>query len=222
MMTTVDRGRPGPRRPPEKYDGRRDELAESALATLGQLGYANTSLRDIAANSEYSHGVLHYYFSDKVELIIHGVRLYKARCVHRYDDIVADAGNAEDLRERFAAKLGETLLEEPTMHRLWYDLRNQSMFEAEFRGAVQMIDTTLEEMIWRVVDRYAELSGRPCVVPSPVAYAMLDGIFEKAVLEHLEDEQGAAARLVTRASDVLPLLLGPAAGASSRPFVKTP
>jgi TetR/AcrR family transcriptional repressor of bet genes len=210
MTTTAERGRPGPRRPPEKYDGRRDELAESALATLGRLGYANTSLRDIAASSEYSHGVLHYYFADKTELIIHGVRLYKARCVHRYDDIVAGSTTADHLRERFAAKLGETLLEEPTMHRLWYDLRNQSMFEADFRGSVQMIDATLEEMIWRVVDRYAELSGRPCVVASPVAYAMLDGIFEKAVLEHLEDEPAAAARLVERAFGVLPLMLGPA------------
>ena len=48
---------------------RRDQLAESALQTLGELGYARTSLRDIAANSEFSHGVVHYYFTDKTELI---------------------------------------------------------------------------------------------------------------------------------------------------------
>ena len=71
-----------------------------------------------------------------------------------------------------------------------------------------MIDATLEEMIWRVVARYAELSERACAVSSPVAYAMLDGIFEKAVLEHLEDEPAAAARLVERAFGVLPLMLG--------------
>ena len=37
------------------------------------------------------------------------------------------------------------------MHRLWYDLRTQSMFEEQLREAVLMIDQTLEEMIWRVV-----------------------------------------------------------------------
>ncbi len=46
------------------------------------------------------------------------------------------------------------------MHRLWYDLRTQSMFEERLREAVTMIDRTLEDMIWRVVSRYAELAGR--------------------------------------------------------------
>ena len=46
------------------------------------------------------------------------------------------------------------------MHRLWYDLRTQSMFEEPLREAVALIDKTLEDMIWRVVSRYAELAGR--------------------------------------------------------------
>ena len=65
--------------PVEKYDERRTQLAISALATLGELGYARTSLREIAQNSEFSHGVVHYYFADKLELITHCVRYYKAQ-----------------------------------------------------------------------------------------------------------------------------------------------
>jgi AcrR family transcriptional regulator len=78
----------GARRGEGTYDERRDLLAESALTTLGQRGYAHTSLRDIAANSPFTHGVVHYYFRDKTELITYCVRSYKARCVHRYDDVV--------------------------------------------------------------------------------------------------------------------------------------
>ena len=81
----------------ERVDERRQQLAESALATLGELGYARTSLREIAQNSEFTHGVVHYYFTDKVELIIHCVRLYKARCVGRFDDLVPGARTAEEL-----------------------------------------------------------------------------------------------------------------------------
>lgn len=58
------------RRQVDKFAERRAQLAASALQTLSELGYARTSLRDIAQNSEFSHGVLHYYFSDKVDLII--------------------------------------------------------------------------------------------------------------------------------------------------------
>ena len=119
------------RAPADKHDERRDQLAESALRTLGELGYARTSLREIANNSEFSHGVVHYYFADKLELIVYCVRYYKARCVTRYDGVVADSTSAEGLLDAFAAKLVETVLDEAPMHCLWYDLRTQSMFEEQ-------------------------------------------------------------------------------------------
>ena len=124
------------------------------------MGYARTSLREVANNSEFSHGVVHYYFEDKLELILYSVRYYKARCVTRYDGVVADSTTAEELLDAFAAKLAETIRDEAPMHRLWYDLRTQAMFEEPLREAVSVIDKTLEDMIWRVVSRYAELAGR--------------------------------------------------------------
>ena len=63
----------------DKFAERRAELGEAALQTLAERGYARTSLREIAQNSEFSHGVLHYYFTDKVDLILCSVRQYKAR-----------------------------------------------------------------------------------------------------------------------------------------------
>ncbi|HEY0616664.1 MAG TPA: TetR family transcriptional regulator, partial [Kribbella sp.] len=89
------------RRQVDKFAERRSQLATSALRTLSELGYARTSLREIAQNSEFSHGVLHYYFRDKVELITYCVKQYKAECVTRYDQIVATAESAEQLRETF-------------------------------------------------------------------------------------------------------------------------
>ena len=59
------------RTPADKHDERRRALADSALRTLGELGYARASLREIANNSEFSHGVVHYYFHDKLELIVY-------------------------------------------------------------------------------------------------------------------------------------------------------
>ncbi|MFI5042721.1 MAG: TetR/AcrR family transcriptional regulator, partial [Acidimicrobiales bacterium] len=50
------------RRQVDKFAERRTQLADAALQTLAELGYARTSLREIAQNSQFSHGVLHYYF----------------------------------------------------------------------------------------------------------------------------------------------------------------
>src|SRR3954467_6919189 len=130
QVSTRAPGAPPPTRPrEEKYDERRNQLAESALTTLGELGYARTSLREIANNSAFSHGVVHYYFADKLELVIYSVRYYKARCVTRYDAVVSDSTTAGELLDAFAAKLTQTIRDEAPMHRLWYDLRTQSMFQ---------------------------------------------------------------------------------------------
>lgn len=190
-----------------KADARREQLAESALTTLGELGYAKTSLREIAQNSPFSHGVLHYYFDNKIELITYCVRYYKAQCVTRYDEIVATSVTADELRARFADKLVETLTDEPQMHRLWYDLRTQAMFELELRQAVLEIDKSLEVMIWRVVSRFAELSGAEPTLDSATTYALLDGVFEKALLEHLTGTGTALPTLHQRAFNLLPSLI---------------
>jgi TetR/AcrR family transcriptional repressor of bet genes len=197
--------------PADKYDERRNQLAESALRTLGELGYARASLREIASNSEFSHGVVHYYFDDKLELIIYCVRYYKARCVTRYDAVVAEASTADGLVEAFAAKLVETISDEAPMHRLWYDLRTQSMFEIGLRDAVVMIDKTLEEMIWRVVERYAELAGRRPARTPQAAYGLLDGVFQQALFGHLTGRPAALDELATAVRELMPFLLEPAA-----------
>ena len=209
-MTTPTRApvRAARRTPADKYDERCTQMAISALATLGELGYARTSLREIAQNSEFSHGVVHYYFADKFELITHCVRYYKAQCVTRYDSLVAESATAEEILDRFAAKLVETMTDEAPMHRLWDDLRTQSMFEEQFRPDVLMIDATLQEMIGRVVTRYAELAGRPLALDIATSYALLDGVFEKALLAHLTDDARASDDLRARVAEVLPRLLG--------------
>jgi AcrR family transcriptional regulator len=202
-------------RPADKFDARRDELAESALETLGDLGYARTTLRQIASKSAFSHGVVHYYFTDKLELVIYSVRYYKARCVTRYDSVVAGSTTADGLLDAFAAKLAETIREEAPMHRLWYDLRTQSMFDEQLRDAVTVIDKTLEEMIWRVVSRYAELAGRPAALEPAVAYGMLDGLFQQALLAWVSGRTEVLTALASQVRAVLPLMLGRAEAALS-------
>ncbi|WP_025032968.1 TetR/AcrR family transcriptional regulator [Bradyrhizobium sp. DOA9] len=188
----------------DKFNARRIELAEAALETLGELGFARTSLREIAQNSAFTHGVFHYYFSDKLDLICCCVRHYKAKCVTRYDEVVATATSRDELTEGFLAKLAATLQNEARMHRLWYDLRAQAMFEAAFRKDVLEIDKSLEAMIWRIASRYAELGGkRPASSPGAL-YALFDGLFQSALLKHLAGDKRAVPELLDEVRRLLP------------------
>jgi AcrR family transcriptional regulator len=194
-----------------KHDNRRDQLAESALVTLGKLGYAKTSLREIAQHSPFTHGVVHYYFSNKEELITYCVRYYKRSCVTRYDEIVETSTSAAELQSRFAAKLAETIREEGPMHQLWYDLRNQSMFEPALREVVLEIDGQLEAMIWRVITRYAALAGREPALDSSTCYGMLDGLFAQSLLAWATGSASARTKalavLTARVDALMPSLL---------------
>jgi AcrR family transcriptional regulator len=179
----------------DKFAQRRAQLANSALRTLAELGYARTSLREIAQNSEFSHGVLHYYFRDKVDLITYCVRQYKAATMSRYDQVLVSSVTPEDLRERFIDGMATSLVRDADMHRLWYDLRDQSMFEESFRDDVREIDRGIERMIGRIVGHYAQLSGLRLAVPSRFIYALVDGVFQHALLSHLAGDERAATEL---------------------------
>ena len=201
------------RGPVDKFAARRSELAAAALKTLAERGYASTGLRDIAQNSEFSHGVLHYYFADKTDLITYCVREYKTECATRYDEVVATSATADELAAGFLRKLTETLVDDAPLHRLWYDLRNQSMFEPAFRADVAEIDLLLERMIWRIATRYAELAGLAPQIPSAAMYAVFDGLFQQALLRQLAGDDAAARDLQAAVGQVLPQLVrAPAAG----------
>jgi AcrR family transcriptional regulator len=203
-MASVDKLDRIHRRQADKFAERRRELGRAALQTLSELGYARTSLREIAQNSQFSHGVLHYYFADKLDLITCSVRDYKEHCATRYDEIVANARTYHELVELFLAALAETLRDDAQTHRLWYDLRAQALFEPAFRSDVIEIDRTLEAMIWRVIGRAAVLSGAEMSLSPAVVYAAFDGVFQKELLRFLAGEADAPAALKETLRSFLP------------------
>ncbi|AOW93953.1 hypothetical protein BFN03_18315 [Rhodococcus sp. WMMA185] len=173
------------KRPVDKFEDRRMQLADAALEALAEQGYARTGLRDIADRSNFTHGALHYYFHDKAELITYCVRRYKTRCLSRYDGLVRDSETARELRESFSSAVVSTMLEEASMQRLWYDIRTQAMFESALAMDVAELDQSIEDMIFRVVVRYSELSEREPTLNSALTYSLFDGLFMHAVMNHL-------------------------------------
>ena len=84
----------------------------------------------------------------------------------------------------FLAALAQTMRDEAHMHRLWYDIRSQTLFETAFRADVAELDKSLEDMIWRIMRRFAELTGEPQSMPPSTIYAMIDGLFQQGLLKH--------------------------------------
>ena len=183
-----------------KRDEKKRQIASSAIEALKELGYANTSLRDIAEKSDMSLGMLHYYFEDRTDLIIYCVSIYKEEFVRNITEALANAEGRDAVIEAFSEGLVQSIFDDEMVHRLWYDIRTQAMFDETFRPAVNDI----EENLIGIVRSAYEKAGH--VVPETVAlsYASLDGVFRYLMQGQIGVHRKSRAELV----DIFRALLG--------------
>lgn len=156
-----------------KRDEKKHQIAESAIEALKELGYANTSLRDIAEKSDLSLGMLHYYFEDRTDLIIFCVEIYKRQFVADIIGALDKAEGRDGVIEGFAAALAASIDDDAMTHRLWYDIRNQALFDASFRPVVAEI----EDMLIGIVRKAMTKAGHAKPENVDLSYALLDGVF---------------------------------------------
>ena len=156
-----------------KRDEKKHLIAESAIEALKELGYANTSLRDIAAKSDLSLGMLHYYFEDRSDLIIYCVQIYKLAFVKNIKLALERAEGRDQVIDAFSDALVVSIIDDQMTHRLWYDIRTQAMFDDTFRPVVTEIEAMLIDIV-RVA--YAK-AGHAAQDNVAINYALLDGVF---------------------------------------------
>lgn len=172
-----------------KRDEKKRKLAESAFEALIELGYANTSLRDIAERSDLSLGMLLYYFDDKNELILSCVGTYKAAFVAHLRGSVSGQRATEDTIDAFATALARSIVHAAGSHKLWYDIRNQALFDGTFLSVVDEIETAMIEMVRLFLSQIGKDGGRD----AEATYAMLDGLFRYYTQKHLQTGLSEAA-----------------------------
>lgn len=156
-----------------KREEKKRQIAESAIEALKELGYANTSLRDIAEKSDLSLGMLHYYFEDRSDLIIYCVSTYKQAFVRQIAAALMRAEGREQVIQAFSDALVASIFDDGMIHRLWYDIRTQAMFDETFRPIVAEI----EEMLIGIVRMAHEKAGQSVPGQAEIQYALLDGVF---------------------------------------------
>ena len=166
-----------------RHAARRDALADAAIETLQSLGYARTSLRDIARRTGLSLGRLHYYFADRNALIGYCVRRYKARFIAAIEQAIGGATQPRVVAARVVAALAASIRDNAETHRLWYDIRGQAMFDPALVEVVDEVETALIAITTLVtgrlgLDRALALS----------VYLAMDGHYRYAMQRHLDGD----------------------------------
>ncbi|MGP8025285.1 MAG: TetR/AcrR family transcriptional regulator [Acidocella sp.] len=194
---------PGRNRP-----DKRQELAQHALLALAELGFARLNLREIATRSGVALGVIHYYFKDKKELLIYCVGLYKDAFIQNLEEQIASADNLAALKSQFITALVHSVEEQGHIHRLWYDIRAQALFDAAFHPVVDDHEARLIGVVQQLLDKIRALGGQPEMRKNPVAldvYLILDGWFRYFLQQHLGGNPQASTLFRQRLERLFPL-----------------
>lgn len=186
-----------------KRDEKKRQIAQSAINALQELGYANTSLRDIATKSGMSLGILHYYFEDRSDLIIYCVRIYKRDFV---DGIITALDRAIDrsaVIDILSGALAVSIVKDAKTHRLWYDIRNQALFDDTFRP----VTAEIEDMLITIVSLAFARAGHTDPPMIDIQYALLDGVFRYLLQGRLKGTDVSASAIKKVFASVLEQVL---------------
>jgi len=79
---------------------RRQELAQAALSTLADLGFAGTTVARVAKRAGMSQGLVHHYFKSKADLLQAAMRQLNA---HSRDQVLDSIQRAQGPRDKLYA-----------------------------------------------------------------------------------------------------------------------
>ena len=179
---------------PNKFEARRERLAESTLTTMGRKGYAGTSMRDIASDAEVSLGTLHYYFVDKSELLTYCVKSFKRAFIQKVITECEAADDFEGLVTRFCDVTCESMISDYQEHRVWFDIRSQALYEPMFAPLREEVEKELETMFRSFITAGEKYSGHSVSMQTDAVGWMFEGLFESQLFSFIQTPDAIQAR----------------------------
>ncbi len=125
----------------------RDKILEAAFRLLSKKGYANVSMRDIAAEAQVALGLLTYHFRTKENLFTALASKLVSTC---FDDVVREMERGRNEEERMhllSEYFKKILVERPDVMKIFLNFSIQAMWNRSFRFQVTYLFNKLAELI---------------------------------------------------------------------------
>lgn len=181
-----------------KENPRKHQIVDAAARTIAQKGYADASIKEIAAEAGLiAPGLIHYYFKTKEEIlreVMHrNRRLYEAY----FDDLFAEsAADASVEHDKSTAGRDEPEEHKPEWYKLRYELFAQGLRHPELSGDVAELLRVGREGISNVLAGTLDgLDAEENEALSAVLLACFDGLALQKLLQPELDLERAYALL---------------------------
>lgn len=182
---------------------KRRELAENAIATIARAGYANTTLRDIAASTGVSLGKIQYYFPEKEGLLLYCVDLSVDKFTSQLNEILDAELNPREARSAYIELFAYSIVNYAHLHRLWYDIRNQAMFDGQLRPRVADVEARFVAICDELGKKFAVDDVRGVEI-----YVMLDGAYRYYIQQSIAGMPITAEDIAQRLKRIIGYLTG--------------
>ena len=156
---------------------RREEIAEALMRIMAEKGYEGVALSDVAAEAGLTQGLIHYYFKDKMEILLEAQRMLMTRHMVALGMAVHVAGSPSRQVAAFIDfHLGLGATKDPEALACWITLVGEAIRHQPVRDDFEKITGSLAEMLAAIVKQGKSDKQFRCGNPSVAAAALVAAI----------------------------------------------
>lgn len=124
-----------------------EKILKTAFDCLGERGYANVSMRDIAKESGTALSQLTYYFKTKEGLFLEVINMMSARYINEVECLMEQVNGAKDKLGALVKYFKDLVKDNPKLLRLFVDFTAQALWIPSFKKKMDNLFNDLAQMI---------------------------------------------------------------------------
>lgn len=182
---------------PNYNHNRREEkvnhILQASLKVLATKGYENATIADISNAAHVSRGILHYYFTDKEDLVSKALAKSSNNLIQ--SSLAGIEGNsAEEVVDEILNRYLINLQQHPEFYaflfEMWCASRRSKKIKSELEGCIEKVVISIENLLVKVGNNNNDVSMSRHDGPREIAKALLalsDGIAFHLLINHSEN-----------------------------------
>jgi len=181
-------------------DERRKQILQALYDCLTEKGHERVTIKKIAQRAGLPHGVIHYYFSDKDEIIAELIKNLQAAYYNQWDNLLSAISN--DSRKIPAAIdfLAESMVLDPGLNRVLYNLVQMGFERKPVRDALKQAYRIYRQQLADLFFRKNAAGEQH--VSATALLAMIEGLALQCMIEEDVVEPEQIKRLLKKTADI--------------------
>lgn len=165
-----------------------ERILEAAVAVLAEKGYDNATIKQIALKAKVNWGLLHYYFKDKEDLVVHALEFASDKILRSTSQLFSAERSPEETVDRAIDLLKRNYSENAGFYKLLFEMWCASGRSKKIRAAlvacmnrvVASLQTELDKSLSAGIDGSKPHYSRGL---ASLILAMSDGMAFQMILE---------------------------------------